>query len=178
MYFDTPLITKSTPEKVAIKFGGECKCDQCARLCMYGSCTLKPGEEKKIAKFLKIPVKKLVKEQLEEVERFNTKLLRPKILRKDGKPYGHCIFFDKKKGLCKIHEVKPIQCKTSSAHEYGEQLHAWFILNYFVNPDDPESIRQYASYLKTNKTIPGGSLLELVPDKIKLRKILNHEILK
>ena len=29
-----------------------------------------------------------------------------------------------------------------------------------------------------NKTIPGGALLELVPDKIKLRKTLNHEILK
>ena len=43
---------------------------------------------------------------------------------------------------------------------------------------DPESIRQYSTYLRENKTIPGGALLELVPDKIKLRKTLNHEILK
>ena len=101
-----------------------------------------------------------------------------KLLRKGSNPHGRCIFFNANKGLCTINKVKPLQCKTSSGHAQGEQLHSWFILNHFVNTDDPESVRQYAGYLKENKTIPGGALLELVPDKIKLRKTLNHEILK
>jgi len=53
------------------------------------------------------------------------------------------------------------------------------MLNYLVNKNDPESIRQYAAYLKSGgKTIPGGKLEELIPDKEKLKKILNFEQLK
>ena len=57
-------------------------------------------------------------------------------------------------------------------------LEQWFTLNHFVNVDDPESIRQWAVYLKTHDTIQGGSLEELVPDKKLLKKILNYEIIK
>ena len=178
MYFDSLLLTKSTPESVAIKVGGECTCDKCAHGCNYGSGALKNGEEKKIAKFLGIKGSKALKKYFEDIERFNTKRLRPKLLRKGSNPHGRCIFFDANKGLCTINKVKPLQCKTSSGHAQGEQLHSWFILNHFVNTNDPESIRQYSTYLQENKTIPGGALLELVPDKIKLRKTLNHEILK
>ena len=47
------------------------------------------------------------------------------------------------------------------------------MLNHFVNKDDAESIRQYASYLKSGgKTLEGAELKELVPNKEKLRKIL------
>lgn len=52
------------------------------------------------------------------------------------------------------------------------------MLNHQVNVNDPESIRQYAIYLKTHTTIPGGELEELVPDKERLRKILDFTILK
>ena len=52
------------------------------------------------------------------------------------------------------------------------------MLNHFVNKDDPESVRQYASYLKTGgKTLEGAGLNDLVPDKEKLRKILSLDIL-
>ena len=117
------------------------------------------------------------KEFLEEVEKFNTKRFRPKILRKD-KPYGKCIFFDEDIG-CKVHEAKPLECKISmGCKSYGEKLSWWFMLNNFVNKDDPESVRQYASYLKTGgKTLEGAGLNDLVPDKEKLRKILSLDIL-
>ncbi|MCH8329662.1 MAG: hypothetical protein IIB81_04700 [Nanoarchaeota archaeon] len=129
----------------------------------------------KIAEHLGITEEVLKKEFLEEVEKFNTKKYRPKILRK-GKPYGKCIFFDEG---CKIHEVKPLECKVSmGCKDYGEQLSIWFMLNNFVNKDDAESIRQFATYLKTGgKTLEGAQLENLVPDKEKLRKILSFEIL-
>ncbi|MEK0322612.1 MAG: hypothetical protein QQN47_07550, partial [Nitrosopumilus sp.] len=100
----------------------------------------------------------------------------PRILRKD-KPYGKCVFFDKELG-CKIHEAKPLECKVAmGCKDYGEELSIWFMLNHFVNKDDAESVRQYASYLKTDgKTLEGASLKELVPDKNKLKKILKFEI--
>jgi len=95
-----------------------------------------------------------------------------------GKPYGKCIFFDKEVG-CRIHEVKPLECKVSmGCKDYGEQLSLWFMLNHFVNKDDAESIRQFATYLKSGgKTLPQAELKDLVPDKVKLKKILSYEIL-
>ena len=53
------------------------------------------------------------------------------------------------------------------------------MLNYFVNKNDPESIRQFAAYLKSGgKTLPGGRLEDFIPDKKKLKKILNYDILR
>ena len=50
--------------------------------------------------------------------------------------------------------------------------------NFAVNKDDAESVRQFAQYIKSGgKLIPGASSQELVPDKEKLKKILNYEIL-
>jgi len=53
------------------------------------------------------------------------------------------------------------------------------LLNYFVNEDDPQSIREWKVYLDSGgKNIPGGTLQELVPNKEALKKILNYEVLK
>jgi Fe-S-cluster containining protein len=107
---------------------------------------------------------------------FNTNLSRPKI-KKEDKPYGECIFLQNKK--CTIQKVKPLQCRVGNCNEHGERLSKWFMLNYLVNKDDPESIRQYAAYLSSGgKTIEGGKLEEIIPDKEKLKKILNFEQLK
>lgn len=110
---------------------------------------------------------------MEEKELFNKKLLRPRLKTKD-KPYGECIFFSN--NGCSIQKVKPLQCRVGNCNEYGEQLSIWFMLNYLVDKDDPESIRQYSAYLKSGgKTIPGGKLEDLVPDKNKLKRILEFE---
>jgi hypothetical protein len=53
------------------------------------------------------------------------------------------------------------------------------MLNYFVNKNDPESIRQFNAHLKSGgKTLPGGELKDFVPDEKKLKKILSFEMLK
>ena len=156
----------------------QCECDACANGCKYGSGFLANEDIPKIAKCLGINEEVLKKEFLEEFEKFNTKKLRPKILRK-SKQYGKCIFFDEKL-KCKIHEAKPLECRISmGCKEYGEQLSLWFMLNHFVNENDAESVRQYAAYLKSGgKTLPGAELESLVPDKEKLRKILSFDILQ
>lgn len=163
-------ITKETPLKEILELGKTCS--QKNNCCKHGSGCLSRDDLKDIAKFLGVAEEKLKEEYLEETEKFNTKLLRPRIIRKD-KPYGRCIFFD---NGCKIHEVKPLECKVGNCGKHGEELSKWFMLNYCVNANDPESIRQYAIYLKTNKTLKGGELKNMVPKEM-LRKILSFEVL-
>ena len=82
------------------------------------------------------------------------------------------------KNGCTIQEVKPLHCRVMNCKD-GEEMSVWFDLNFFVNPTDPESIRQWALYLASGgKNIPGGELREIVPDATKLRKILRYEVLK
>ena len=150
------MLNKNTPLKEVLELVNPCKCNACTIGCKHGSGFLVKEDLPKIADFLQVSEEELIKEFLEELEKFNTKLYRPKILRKN-KPYGKCIFFDDKIG-CKVHEVKPLECKISmGCKDYGEQLSLWFMLNHFVNENDPESIRQFATHLKSGgKTIKGA----------------------
>lgn len=167
-------ITKTTKLREILKLGSVCQ--RRNHCCKFGSGFLVGDDAKNIAGFLGIKESELIEKYLDEKELFNTRLLRPKLNTKD-KPYGECIFFDGKG--CKIHEVKPLQCRVGNCNEYGKQLSTWFMLTYLVNRDDPESIRQYAAYLKSGgEKIPGGKLEELVPDRETLKKILNFEKLK
>ncbi|MBW2984994.1 YkgJ family cysteine cluster protein [Candidatus Woesearchaeota archaeon] len=169
------MITKKTKLKKVLELGKKCK--KCGHCCSHGSGALADDDLKKIAGFLKTTEEELKKTCLEEVEKFNTKRLRP-VTVKTTKPYGRCAFFNKEKG-CVIHPVKPLECKIGNCSKHGEDLSLWFMLNYFVNPDDPESVRQYASYLiRGGKTLKGGKLKEIVPDKKQLRKILEYKILR
>jgi uncharacterized protein len=144
-------ITKETPLKEIEKIGS--KCNKCGHCCSYGSGFAVARDLPKIAKFLKISVDELKKKYFESVNQFNTTLYRPKLL---GKPYGPCIFLKDKQ--CSIHPVKPLQCKTGNLFEYSEDLRVWFALNYQVNEEDPESIRQWESYLKNGgHNIKGGA---------------------
>lgn len=167
-------IIAKTPLKKILELGEVCsRKNNC---CRYGSGFLIGDDLKKIAKFLKITEKKLREKYLEEKELFHKKLLRPKLKQKN-KPYGECNFFNGKG--CSINKVKPLQCRIGSCSENGEELSAWFLLNYMLDKDDPESIRQYSLYIKSGgKVIPGGKLNEIVPDKKKLKKILNYTILR
>lgn len=167
-------ISIKTPLKDILKLAGDCQ--KCGHCCKYSSGYLVEDDAKKIAKFLEISEKELKEKFLEEGEKYNTKLFRPKLIKKN-KPYGECVFHDEKQG-CTIHEVKPLHCEVGNCEEHGEAIHLWFTLNYFVNKTDPESIRQWAAYLKTHHTITGGQLEDLIPDKKLLNKILNFGILK
>ncbi|HLG24402.1 MAG TPA: YkgJ family cysteine cluster protein [Candidatus Nanoarchaeia archaeon] len=171
-------ITKQTPLKEILKLAPACKCVECSNGCKFGSGMLAKGDEKKLAEYLKISEDELKENFLEETERFHTKMLRPKILRGKNSPFGRCTFYDEKEG-CKVHEAKPLECKTSmGCRDYGEELSIWFMLNNTVNENDAESVRQYSQYIKSGgKVIEGAKLEEIVPDKEKLSKILSYEIL-
>ncbi|MBI2107897.1 YkgJ family cysteine cluster protein [Candidatus Woesearchaeota archaeon] len=149
------MINKNTPLKEVLKLAHPCKCDACSNGCNYGSGFLAGDDAKKLAKFLGVSEEKLREKYLEEAEQFNKKLLRPKLERKHGKPYGKCMFYDKKEG-CRVHEAKPMQCKLAmGCKNYGEELMLWFMHNHIVDENDEKSMKEFGVYLKS-----GGKALK------------------
>jgi len=174
-------VHKNTPRAEILKLGN-CDsgkdCQKCQQGCQQGSGCFTEEQLPIAAKFLRLDESKLKELWLEQITRFNTTLFRPKIKRAEGQHHGQCVFFDKKGG-CLIHEVKPLECQISNHNEFGEALHTWFTLNHFVNPTDPQSIREWANYIESGGAlIPGASLSELVPNPRTLRKIMEYKILK
>jgi len=159
-------IRKSTPKEEILETGKECR--RCNKCCKMGSGFFLDEQLPEVAEYLGIEVEKLKEDYLEEAERFNKKRYRPK-------SDNGCIFLNE--DGCSIHKVKPFECRISSCSDKSQAVSIWFALNYFVDEDDAESIRQYAIYLKTQPTIPGGRIEEIVKDKEKLRKYLSYEIL-
>jgi Fe-S-cluster containining protein len=168
------MITRLTPKEVVLKLGEDCCKD--GKCCSYDSGIVLKDEIDTLAKNLKVSREEFIKNFVDEVEKFNTTHYKFKIMKEKGKAYGKCIFLNSNE--CSIHKHKPLHCRVGNCGEHGESLSIWFTLNHFVNPDDPESIRQWAIYLKTHPTIPGGSLSELVPNKERLKKIMNYELLR
>lgn len=169
------IINKDTSKETILKLA-ETDCENCTHCCEFGGAIITEEDIPKIAKFLKISKEELKEKYLEEFEKYNTKQWKIKS-EKTNKPYAPCLFLDKEE-RCMLQDVKPLYCKIGTCKSYGNQLNLWFTLNYFVNPGDAESIRQYRTFLKKNKTIPGGELKDLVKDKEVLKKILSFEILK
>jgi len=170
------ILTKLSPRKEVMEMGKEC--DKSGHCCKFGGGFVIKGDIKRLAKHHNMSEKEFEEKYLDEHISFNTKHHRLKSNKHKDKPYGPCVFLGED-NLCTIHNVKPLHCKVGSCcHKAGEELSIWFALNHFVNPDDPESVRQWASYLKSHPTIPGGELHELVPDKKELKKILSYEKFK
>jgi len=169
------IIKKDTPKEKVLKLA-EIDCGSCTHCCEFGGAIIVEEDIPKLAKFLQISQEELKERYLEEYEKFNTKQFKIKS-EKTNKPYGPCLFLDKEE-RCMLQDVKPLYCKIGTCKSYGNQLNLWFTLNFFVNPNDAESIRQYATFLQSNQTILGGELKDLVKDKEVLKKILSYEILK
>ncbi len=170
------MITYNTSLEKIEKLIHPCKCPACHNSCEYGSGSLVEGDLKKIAEFLEISEKKTKEEYMEEIERFGTKRLRPKLLRKD-KPYGKCVFFDKVKG-CTIHPVKPLECKIAmSCKSYGPDLIKWFDINYFLDKDNPDSIREFKIYVESGGETLGLEMKDIVSEE-ELERIEKYEDLK
>ena len=168
------MIKKSTSLKTILRLGKKCK--QCGHCCSHGSGFILKDEIKKIAKKFKIEDKDFIRKYLKKTVVFNTPVYKFRT-KKSDKPYGECIFLEENK--CRIQSVKPLHCRIGNCNEHGEELSAWFTVNYLVNKADPESIRQFNLYIKSGgKIIPGGKLQDLVSDKKILKKILNYQILK
>lgn len=166
------IIHKNTPLKDVLKLGNSCQ--QCGNCCSYGTGFATEEDMIKMAHKLGITAAKLKKEYMEEMEKFQTKMHRPKTIKQKGKPYGKCVFLKEKK--CSIHDVKPLQCKIGNCSTLGDALVQWFDLNFFVNTKDPQSIREWAQVLVVREPIKGGSLQELVPNKAMLKDILEHNL--
>ncbi|MBS3114214.1 hypothetical protein J4448_03860 [Candidatus Woesearchaeota archaeon] len=81
------IITKNTPLKEVLQLAAPCRCNSCNHGCKFGSGSLVGDDSKNIARFLNIPEEDLKKGFLEEIELFNKKLQRPKLIREKGKPY-------------------------------------------------------------------------------------------
>jgi Fe-S-cluster containining protein len=174
--FPSFSITKQTPIEHVLKLGKDC--ERCGHCCSYGSGYFLDEDIEIISRSIGIQKETFIKEFLEEHEVFNTKIHKAKLNRQKNRPYGSCIFFEPEKG-CTIHNKKPLHCSIAKGcGEHGQALSIWFTLNYLVNPTDPESIRQWASYLKTHPTIPGGELRDLIKDERLLKEILNYQKLK
>ena len=175
-HLESVTITKHTHRKIVEKLGAECtKCHQC---CKVDSGLVLEEDINKLADYLELPRDDFVEQFLVPHEKFSKKMWKLKQLKEPGKPYGRCVFLDDEHG-CTVHEAKPTHCKvTSPKSRFGEQLSIWFVLNHILDSHNPEAIRQWASYLKSHPSIPGGELHELVPDKEKLQKILNYEIFR
>ncbi len=167
------MIKKKTPLREVLKLGKACS--KCGHCCINGSGFLAKHDLKHISEYLGMSEEELIKECLEPVTLFNTTLYRP-VLVANGK-FKACIFYDDESG-CTIHDVKPLMCRVGNCSEYGEELSVWFRLNFFVNANDAESIRQWKTYLDSGgKNIPGGELHELVPNEFRLKQILSYEVL-
>lgn len=104
---------------------GASECQMCGHCCAYRPCIPTPAELRKIAKFLKMPVKEAVKKYfvLDRLPNPNNPFLFPaKTTQQDltghGVPSyrtfdkGYCVFFDKETG-CKIYPVLPYMAKNS-----------------------------------------------------------------
>jgi len=169
---EAAVVTRATPLKVVEDLADTpCRSYKCTKCCEYGSGAATKDDLAQIAQHLKMNESEMIAKYFEPITKYNTTLYRPKLL---AHPYGPCTFLGK--DGCTIQSVKPTGCKLATWNHHGEQLSEWFDLNFFVNPDDAESVRQWATKLKFTATIPGGELKELVPDKEKLRKILAHEL--
>jgi len=168
-------ITKLTPKKHLEKLGTEC--NKCGHCCSFDSGIVLEEDIPQIAKYLELNEKDFKKKYLNKIQRFGTKAYKLKQVRKQGKPFGKCVFHNKDV-QCTIHGIKPLHCRITTCSDQGPQVVDWFDLNHFVNADNPESIREWAVQLKVRPTIPGGSLAELIPNKKKLVEVLSYHDLR
>jgi Fe-S-cluster containining protein len=161
-----------------LKLTHPCKCHRCDNSCNFGSGAFINDEIKKLAKHLNISVDELKKNHLEEIKKFNTTLYRPKLHRENNKPYGKCTFYKKDQG-CTVHDAKPMECTVAmGCKDYGEDLITWFDLNYFFNPDDPESIRELKLYIESGGKLIDGIKIEDFVDKKTLKQLDKYEHLE
>ena len=173
------LISKNTPKEEILKIDNPNPFNHC----LFSSGYVLNEEIKEIADFLGISEEELVNKYLEETERFGRKVHRikqekKKINTSEGKvelPHGKCAFYDERFG-CLLGDKRPLFCKLSNHPLFSKSLIEWFDLNFIVDPQDPQSLREWMTYLKfhNNDVIPGGELESLAP-KEKINSILKFE---
>ena len=159
------MLTRKTKLNEILKLSSGCK--KCGKCCGFSSGFLLDEDVSRIAKFLKIAEKEFIGKYLEKKEMYGKQVHRIK---------APCAFLENSQ--CKIHDAKPLNCRIATCKPVGEEISAWFMLNYFVDEKNPQSIRDWKICLECGgKNIPGGNLEEIVPDKTRLKRILDYEVL-
>lgn len=139
------MINPNTTTKKVLEIGKEC--DRSGRCCRNGSGIVLTDEIPKLSKKMGMSESEFKEKYLNEFANFNTRHFRLKQIKVDGRPHGPCVFLAGND--CKIHEFKPLHCRVSSCCSgQGEDLGLWFMEKYFVNKDDPESMKEYELYKK------------------------------
>ena len=82
-----------------------CDCHECQALCRHEPGWFLPGEVERSAAHLHITVDEFCRQFCEELNIDQTVVLAPKFVSKQRA----CIFYEE--GLCRIHEVKPHECR-------------------------------------------------------------------
>ncbi|MGB9748656.1 MAG: YkgJ family cysteine cluster protein [Candidatus Woesearchaeota archaeon] len=170
------LISKKTPLNHILSLGAEC--NNCGICCKNGQGFVLNDEIKKIAEHLGISEDELLNNHLERTVVFNKEIFktrRKNTSEKNRIPVGACIFYDDENG-CTIQEAKPLFCKIVNCKPYSSEIIQWYFLNYVLDTEDPEAIRQWVHFIKYNEPIPGAQLKELVKEE-ELAKIMNFELL-
>ena len=163
-------LSRKTPVNEALKLGKH-DCSNCVHCCSFGSGYVLNEEVARLARDMKITEKELKEKYLDEIKAYDTDVYRFKQIKKKNMPHGRCILLTRQG--CPIHDIKPLHCKITNCGPEGEHLSIWFALKYLVDPNNHESVRQWRDHLKTHPTIEGGKLEDIVPDKQKLKEILN-----
>ncbi len=171
-------ISRQTPLRQVLELGKPAECskhEKCRACCAFGTGFVITEDIKRISDSLKLTEEEFKKQHLQETKLFGNNIYKIKTINKDNKQYGRCSFFDEENG-CKIHEVKPLHCRIAYCNENGEALHQWFMLNYIVDKNNPDSIREWDYYVKTTDAdvIAGGKPEDIVPDKEELKKMLSY----
>lgn len=122
-------------------------------------------EVKVLAEKFNITEEEFKKKYLTEFTNMHTTHYRLKQRKEDSRlPHGSCVFL--KGNDCSIHEFKPLHCRvTSCCSAMGEELSLWFMQKYFVNENDPESIKEFEQY----KKLGGKTLHKTAKGKINQR---------
>ncbi len=155
-----------------------CRCKACELPCRFGSGALVDDDLERLSQYLELSKEEVKKKYLEEITKFGTTLLKPKLKKEKNKPYGKCIFFDEKKG-CLVHLAKPTECRIAmGCKDYGEDLIVWFNLRHYLDPKNPESIRQYKLYLDSGGKSLKGAELESIADERIIKKAFDYHDLK
>ncbi len=177
--FETLDITKLTSKDRIMKIVKSPQ--RPGKACEMTSGLIHEDELPHLAKELDLSIEQLKENLLDVHNYYNKNMHKPKLDKhpeKEHLPYGKCVFLHKSDDShnCRFGDKKPLHCKLSTDKKHGHKIHNWYLLNHVVDIEDPESIRQWASYLKSHPTIPGGKLNDLVPNKEKLEQILKYEL--
>lgn len=156
------LISRNTP-KDAILEHTKGRCKQCGHCCSLGSGIVLKEEVHSLAKALGVSEAQLIEHALEPFTKFHTTHYRIKQVRFGNAPHGRCAFYDMETQECSINNHKPLHCRISLCSVEGEELQKWFDLKHFVNPKDPQSVREYALYLEFKEPLLGGGAGSFAP---------------